>query len=886
MSSIRPPQWASRFLAWFCDEDLLEEIQGDLEEAFHFRRAKEGQSRAQLQYIRDVFSFFKPYAFEKYSRAKQFLPMFDNRLKIAIRNILHHKRFTFINAIGLIVGISTVVLIGLYLSYELGYDRAVPKHERTYRLVNQYRDQVYTCMRFPNYQNSEGDNQLTLLQQLESYPAVEKTCHFVPSQSAIGGGGKFFATVDNQQHELEEILFTNTGPSFQELFPQNFLLGDPLTAFSAYSNIILSESLAERWFGSNWTKRRMLGKEIVISEEPFIIQGVVADAPANSHFSFELILLQENIPSWGAYTYLQLNEPNDIDALVGQLNTDVNLFYPGYTDDVLAKGIAAVPLADIHFTDGMLYEIKPVAKKGYLATFALVAIIILLLILTNYTNLSVAMYADRQREIGMRKVLGARTIDVAGQLLLEAVGLALLCLPFILLLSALALPYFNELMGSKMAASQLFSFAGLGAIILLLVLSGLISGAYPALVYSRRKTTHLFGRGVKNALQYRYLNFRNSLIALQFFLVVSLLSMTYFIYQQMQFIQQRDLGFTKENIVYFEISDSTKYSQLKATLTSLPEIEAVGAGGVPGADMYNQLTYKMKNTQVTLSDGTQQYIGYDAIQTLEIACDACKKLESGREQIFVINRTAAEKLATIKGVAPEELIGDILVTEPEWENEEYGYGVHYTIDGIIDDYKYFSLKYPNQSLLISIYRQPSWVYEMMVRADTDDWPQTLAKIKTAYSTVEPQKPFSPTFLEDRLAILYESEARSGKLLAILGSIAIVLALMGLAGVVALLAYRRQKEIGIRKVLGASSWSILLKFQREFSLLLLFAVVLAIPVSILFARQWLAGFAYHIEPQFWVVGGAGLVVLVLISLVISAQTHGAASKPPTEVLRTS
>ena len=329
MSSIRPPQWASRFLAWFCDEDLLEEIQGDLEEAFHFRRAKEGQSRAQLQYIRDVFSFFKPYAFEKYSRAKQFLPMFDNRLKIAIRNILHHKRFTFINAVGLIVGISTVVLIGLYLSYELGYDRAVPKHERTYRLVNQYRDQVYTCMRFPNYQDSEGDNQLALLQQLESYPAVEKACHFVPSQSAIGGGGKFFATVDNQQHELEEILFTNTGPSFQELFPQNFLLGDPLTAFSAYSNIILSESLAERWFGSNWTKRRMLGKEIVISEESFIIQGVVADAPANSHFSFELILLQENIPSWGAYTFLQLNEPNDIVALVGQLNTDVNLFYPG-----------------------------------------------------------------------------------------------------------------------------------------------------------------------------------------------------------------------------------------------------------------------------------------------------------------------------------------------------------------------------------------------------------------------------------------------------------------------------------------------------------------------------------------------------------------------------
>ncbi len=884
MKQPQPPRWASRFLSWFCDEALLEEIQGDLEEAFNHRAKRLGLQQARQQYISDVFSFFKPYAFEKYSRVKQFVPMLDHRIKIALRNILQHRRFTFINAFGLIAGISAIVLISVYLNYEYTFDEQVPNYERTHRLVNHYRDQVYTCMKFPSYYDSEGDDQMALLRHLNNYPMVEKACHFVPTQSAIGGGGKFFAYLGEQQHELENILFTNTGTEFHDLFPQHFLLGDAKDAWTDYSSIILSESLAERWFGKDWSKRRILGKEVRMMDEPFTIKAVVADAPANSHFDFELILLQKQIPSWAAYTYVQLDEKNDINQLVEQLNADVDLFYPGYTDDVLSKGIQAVPLADIHFTDGMLYEIKEVANKSYLSTFAIVALIILLIIWTNYTNLSVAMYADRQREIGMRKVLGARSQDVAAQLLLEAVALAVLCLPFILALTALTLPSFNELMGSEIAISQLFAVPSLLLLVLLLVLTGLISGLYPAVVYSWRKTLHLFGQGSEKRLISRYFNFRNGLVTLQFFLVVGLLSMTYFIYQQMQFIEQRDLGFTKEDVLYFEIDGAEKYEQLKAQLKAIPEVQAVGAGGLPGSDMYNQLTYKMKDTEVTLSDGTQQYIGLDAVQTLELNCPACEKLVAGKERIFVINRTAAEKLAKIKGLMPEDLVGVILVTEPEWENEEYGYGIHETIDGIIDDYKYFSLKYPNQSLLISIYRQTPWVYDMMIRANTQDWSGTIEKIKTAYSSVETERPFSPNFLEDRLHRLYESEARSGKLLAILGIVAIILAMMGLAGVVAFLAYRRQKEIGIRKVLGASVGSILLRFQREFGFLLLLAVVLAIPISLLLAAHWLTGFAYHIQPQVWVVLGAGLAVLVLVVIVISIQAHRAASRPPMEVLR--
>ncbi|PHN04580.1 FtsX-like permease family protein [Flavilitoribacter nigricans] len=879
-----PPKWADRFLIWFCSEELLEEIQGDLHEAFLYRYHKHGRTTANRLFIADVFRFFKPYAFEKYSRAKQFLPMYNNYFKIAIRNILHRKSFTGINLLGLTIGVSAVMLIGLYLHHELTYDRDTPAADRIYRLMNNYRAQTYSSMYFADYNDSAPEVQLRLLDYLRGQDAVEAAAHFVPSQSAIGGGGQFYVAFDNRRFVAENALFTNSGASFQEIFPQEFIMGTPEEAFYGFNKIILTESLAERWFGGNWSDQALIGKALTIEDEVFALAGVVADVPGNRHYDFDFIIHQKSIPSWGAYTYLKLNPGVDPARMIGQLNADVDKIYPGYTEDELSKGITAVALPDIHFTEGTLYELKPVARPAYLTTFALVALVILLIIWTNYTNLSVAMYADRQKEMGMRKVLGARPRDISFQLLTEAVLLALLCLPFCWMIIYTLLPHFNELMALELSTGLSYQPLTLLAMLGLLLITGLFSGLYPALAYGRRPSLRLFGKPAGKPVAGRFFNFRNVLLTGQFMMVVGLLSITWYIYQQMEYVRTKDLGYQREGIIYFNIDGAEKYTKLKTALERLPEIRSVGANGVPGSEMYNQLTYKMQDTEVTLSDGTDQYMDYGSLKTLGIRCEACQALEAGKERVFVINRTAAEKLARIKGVSPEELVGETLITEPEWENEEFGFGVPHVIDGIIDDFKYFSLKYPNQSHLLTVSAEPGWAYEMLVRAETDQWSATISKIAAAYETVESVRPFDFNFLEDRLEQLYTDERRSGILMGSLSLVAIILALMGLAGIVSYIAYGRQKEIGIRKVLGASAGSILWTFNREFTLLMAVATVIALPLSMLLAAKWLEGFAFRIVPQFWVVLLSGTGALILVMLLVSIQARKAALKQPVEVLR--
>ncbi|NRB53994.1 MAG: ABC transporter permease [Saprospiraceae bacterium] len=880
----QPPRWADRFLGWFCAEELLEEIQGDLHEAFYHRQQHQGLFHAQWAYIKDVFAFFGPYAFEKYSRTKQFLPMFDNYFKIALRNILHRKSFTAINFLGLSIGICALLSIGLYLQHEYSFDKHVPHHERVYRLQSKYRDQTYTNMHFSDYYSSSAESQLQLIRFLEEDEAVDVACHFVPSYTAIGGNDQYYVEIQDRRFVAQDVLYTNTGKRFQTIFPQTFLQGNPATAFSEYNSIILTEKLANRWFGDTWKQQSVIGTTMTIREELYTLGGIVADPPSQQHFDFDWIVYQQEIPSWGAYTYLKLTEQASFPDFLGRLNQQIDQVYPGYSEDVLRKGIEGVPLTEIHFTEGNLYEIKAVANPAYLSTFGWIGMIILLIIWINYTNLSIAMYTDRQKELGIRKVMGARPFDISMQLVAEASLLALLSFPFCYLLLHLTLPYFGEILGTGLGRANLNHPLTLLSLFSLLLLTGIISSLYPAVTYGRKSLVHLMGDKIKSAFGYKYLNFRNVLLTSQFVMVVGLLSVSLFIYQQMQFILNKDLGFEKEGVVYFGVDGAEKYQALRQKLAQIPEVNSIGANGVPGEQMYNQLTYKLKDAEVTLSDGTQQYLDWGSIQTLGIECPPCQALAEGKERIFVINRTAAEKLAKTRGISPEELVGTTLVTEPEWENEEHGFGIPHLIDGIIDDYKYFSLKHPNQSLLLDIVRQPEWVYEVLVKVQTDDWRQSMRRIEQAYGTIETVRPFDPGFLSERLEKLYQNERTAGQLMGGLTLTVVILAFMGLAGMVSYLAFGRQREIGIRKVLGASVGQILFLFNKEFMLLLGIATLITLPIALVVSQNWLDNFAYSIDPKPWVVLLASGIILLLLIVLVSLQARKAAIKRPVEVIR--
>lgn len=884
MSHLQPPKWLDRLLQWYCAEELIEEIQGDLHEAYAHRAEHHGQFRANWSYFLDVIKFFRPYSFEKYSRSKQYLPMIQNYLKIATRNLLKKKGFTALNLTGLSIGISAVLLVSIYLRHELTYDQKFPEADNIYRLVNDYRDQTYNCMFFPDFYDSNKEVQLRLINHLKSYEEVAAACHFITTHSPIGPNDKYYVSVGDKKLVMEDMLYTNTGLAFQEVFPQSYIVGSPASSYGQFGKVVLTETSARKIFGNDWREQEVLNETIAIQEENYLVGGVIEDVPGNVHFDFTMIIHTERIPSWGAYSYVKLAPGFSIDQFMYRVNAQVELFFPGYTADELQKGIKALSLGDIHFTNGNLYELKATANQSYLTTFGIVGIVILLIIWTNYTNMSIASYAGRQKELGVRKLMGARAKDIRSQVFIEAILLTILCFPVAWLFIYYGLPSFNQWMQIGIDQEVMFDpflLLFLGAI---LIFTGLISGLYPAVAFGRKSLTDLFEGKLNLVKSYRLLNFRNALLMTQFFFLVGLMSVTLIIKKQMDYVQKRDVGFVREGVLFFGVNGKEKYQQLKNELLQMPEVKEVGTGMIPGMDMYNQLTYKMQGMDKTLADGTLIYTSADALKVLGIQSEAFELLAAGQDSVMIINQTAAEKLAVIKGISPEELVGQKLVTEPEYENEEFGFGIHYSIAAIIDDFDYFSLKYPSQSLIMEVRRESDYVYNALVSIDTEDLIGTISEIEAKYLSVEMELPFDLVFLDEHLDQLYARERNAGNLATILTGICIVLAIMGLIGIVGYVTQSRQKEMGIRKVFGASLLDILLVINKNYVLLMLIATALALPVSIFLSKQWLDNFAYRISPDFTFVLLAGSITLLLVVTIVVIQSMRTARLNPTDTLR--
>ena len=879
----QPPKWASQFLKWFCSEELIEEIQGDLEEAYRYRRRDHSKIRSDLWYVLDVIKFFKPYSFEKHSRTKQFLPMMNNYIKVSFRNITKQKFLSLLNVVGLSVGIVTVAMVSLYIHHELTYDRSFPDSEKVYRVINHYRDQVYTCVELPDGRESDLEESTRLSRFLKRQDGVENACHFVPNWNPIGPLAKTYVYVDEREFIWDNFLYTNTGYEFQGVFPQKFILGNPQTAFSHFNTVVLTASTARTFYGKNWKQQDLLSKQIEMDSIHFRIGGIIEDVRGNIHFNFGILVHQEIIPNWASYSYFKTKQGVDGYDIVDKLNQGIEEVFPDYYDDGLAKGIGITPLHDIHFTDGMLYEIKPIANVQYLLTFGVVGLVILFIIWTNYANLSIATYAKRQKELGVRKVMGARGKDVSFQIIIEAIMLALLCFPIVWGLGYLTLPFFNQVLGVSISQEVLLSPINILALFLLLMLTGLISGVYPAIKYGNKSLLKLF-TGKLSGSGRAIFQFRRILLTGQFFMLIGLMSLTFIIMQQMNFVLDRDLGYEKEGVIFFDVEGREKYFQMKSSIESIPGVASVGSGLVPGSKMYNQTTYKLRGSEPVMADGTHIYTSLSGLELIGIQSDAFSLLKEGQEGIFIINRTAAEKLAKVKGISPEELVGEVIVLEPEWENEDWGYGIHYGIDGIVDNFDYFSLKHESQSLFIEVYKDPDWVYNMLLKLDTKNWVETISKIEDAYLEVEKDIPFQFTFLGDRLNALYDKERNSGRLATSLTIICVILSIMGLIGVVGFIAQAKQKEIGIRKTFGATIRSILLLISKEYVVMILIASMLAIPASLFLADRWLDSFAYRISPDFLTVIYAGFITLLIVIIVVVTQSYRSADLNPSESLR--
>ncbi len=857
-------------------------IQG-MDEASAFQKAK-AKSLESAEAVADEFYKARRRTHRRppWKKRFDFFYLLPNYLKVAFRSFARKRFYTSINLLGLIIGLLCATVVFLYIQYEVGYDQFHEKSDRLYRVARTFRSQDYSVVSFDGYYSAPPKVQMKQIEGMRAVTGVKNATHFYIFDQPI--------FVDNgyKRLEVKQILSTNTPASFFEMFSWQFIRGNAQRVAFGSGRAVLTRSTIEKIYGKNWqTLPDLFKKTLEIEGENYLIAGVIEDIPANSHFEFSMLLHQPKIGYWGGRTYVELSPGTDPEQVAERMNASIDKINTRLAESELFGGNFLQAITSIHLYSDLLYEMKPPGELRYLYVFGAMALIILIITITNYTNLSIAMNTGRTREIGLRKVLGAGKRSIVQQFLLESVLLSLIAVPLVLILLRWVLPEFNQFMGVSL--ENLFIEMPLYTLGLTLgaVLVGTLSGLYPAFYLSGKKITQLFR---KNGIQAKTRGFtlRKALITFQFALLIGLGSVTFLINEQLRYVDQKDLGYRREGLLYV-LLENDEYSLIREKLEKMPEVQAVGAGSALGRQPFNQLTYKLDQTEEVFDDATSLFMDYGAVKAynLDIPTVYQKYLDDpsqAPDEILLINETAAQKLARVHGIDQQDLIGRQIITEPEYTQEDGTVGFPKTIAGIFEDIHLFSLREAVGPYFLSVERDIDWTHKAVVHFQTDQLLPLLDKIGKAYREINQKTPFRYEFQEENLAELYEQERRIATLTICLSVIAFMVALLGLIALSAYLTTLRKKEVGVRKVLGASISQIVLLFNKEYIYLIGFALLIASPLAYYGVRQWLANFAYRIQVSPLVFVGAAALTLTIALVAVSSMAYRAAISNPVKSLR--
>ncbi|MEJ1238391.1 ABC transporter permease [Chryseolinea sp. T2] len=769
--------------------------------------------------------------------------MIKHLIDIATRNIIKYKFYSVINLLGLAVGIAGFVIIALYIHHELDYDKFHENRDRIYR--------VATITRLSGKEIIAATSPGPLANALSSeIPEVEASTRIFPISEDL------VVRYDDKAFN-ETIFLADSG--FFKIFTFEFVEGNIGNALIEPSSIVLTEEASQKYFG----KEKALGKLMTINNGSAKVTGVIKNVPSSSHFHFDLLVSLSTDPSrlnsntWGIndyYTYFLLRENASASAVDGKLSKFVDKYvspvlkqYLGYTDERIRSQrvweFFLQPLIYIHLKSKLSQELEPNANGLYVYILSVVALFILLIACVNYMIFSTAYSASRAKEIGVRKVLGSAKRLLVNQFLIESVVLSFFATLLSVVLVRLFLPIFNDIVGRTLAFN-LFdnTWLALGIIILPLVV-GVISGSYPAFYFSSLKPVNVLKGGARHGRNENRL--RNALVVFQLIVAMCLIISTLFVYQQLQFLRDKNLGFDKENVLVIsnnvdKFSDRTQ--AFKQDLLSLPEVVKVcNSLSVPGTGTpANNRAMREKNSEedVVLF---WLYADYDFAETFKIDIIAgrnfSRDVESDTEGIL-LNETAVAQLGL------KDPVGKILVF-PGMEDK-------FEVLGVMKDFNFESLHANVRPLGVTLDEGGNFI---SVRILPENLARTVEDISTRWKAFSKDSPFEYFFLDQKLDSLFKSDQRLGKVATLFSILAIFVCCLGLFGLVTFTAEQRAKEISIRKVLGSETADIFFLLSKDFALLLLVANLIAMPLSYLFIKSWLEGFAYQtlIKPEVFLLG---------------------------------
>ena len=877
---------ADQIFKWYCHPDFYPDIKGDLEELYS-DHLEEGRN-AQFKYLIDVIllmriSLLRPLF--KNTLLKD-TGMFKNYFKISIRNLARHKMYSIINISGLAIGLSSFLLMYLYISFERSYDSF---HKNS--------DEIYRAS-YVRVINKVDDDKDAMASRILSSTLVDGLPEVIMSTATK----KFDEMImKNGNVHFKESKVISADSNFLKIFNYPLIEGDKDQLFEKPRSVVLSQSRAKAYFGDS----DPMGKTLVVTSPysaSLTVTGIIKDIPDNTHYQFDIMVSDkilsegQDYDSWNwnnYYVYIKSFSGINKKELEDKINSLANAYINDVDDGESTENGTRIDLlnvSDIYLKSDFNYEPQIQGSEKAVTFLIIISIFILVIAWVNYVNLSTARALDRAKEVGLRKVIGAIRSQIIVQFLCEALLVNLLAGLIALVISEIALPYFNELVGKEMM-NHVWNYPSFIVSLIVFAVGGaFLSGFYPAIVLSGYKPVSILKGKYRNSKSGSLL--RKSLVVVQFASSLVLIAATCIIYLQINYMQTRDKGIDIDHVVTTaipepDVNTSEEYKAFEARFNSFKEslrnhtaIEAVGGtSNIPGggADDINSTTTEMKLVGLTESIEGTTYIQYNDDEFFDVVDMSLlagrnfdRDLKSDSSAIM-INESLAVRL---NQPSLEGLIGERIQFGKKERNQ-------FTIVGVVKNFNRTSLK---SAVEPTVYMPWMNAENLVIELRPDNYQDGIAHVKKVWHEYHPEAPFELTFLDQRFELLYDQDQRFGDTFLVFAIMAIFIAMLGLYGLASFMSIQRSKEVGVRKVLGASGKQILLLFYRDFIFLIGFAALISFPLVFLLMNDWLDNYSFRIQFPWVILLLALAVVLVFALATVGYQTLKVAKLDPAKTLK--
>ncbi|NEM97048.1 ABC transporter permease [Pontibacter burrus] len=798
--------------------------------------------------------------------------MFRNYLLVALRNLYRNKVYSAINIAGLALGVASCILIFLYVQDELSYENQFSKADRIVRVAGEIEHDGQT--------NKFALSAPTLAPfLLKDYPELEHVTQLLPAnKQTIWYKGRSF--------NEDKLLFADS--AFFEIFDYKFLAGNPATALAEPRTIVVSEQMAQKYFGS---AEKAIGEVLKFSRNSYHVTGVFANE-GNSHIHANAFLARSTFDTqrqdvltdnnhWfhmSRYTYVLLQDEAQIAPFQEKLKTFAATHVtPWLKENDLQASMKFVlqPLRSIHFDTEYVEDISAPGNISYIYIFSVVAVFLLLIASINYMNLATARSAKRAKEVGLRKVVGAYRSQIIGQFIGESLLITILAVILALALAQILIPTFNSLTDKHLESNFFLQKEVIIALFAIIVFIGAVAGSYPAIFLSQFKPVDVLK--ADKAPRGGNATLRRSLVVIQFTISLILIIGTLVVFSQMQFLKNRQLGFNKEQVLIIDIptGDSTLVKQLpsiKQELLRNPNIEKVSNSvSIPADETSTILVFAEKDGKTLQNAMDVMFVDYDFVGVMGIELkegrNYSREFKTDLKGGLIVNEAAVKKMLWKNPIGKRIQMDD-------WDAK---------VIGVVKDFHIKSLHSKVEPMILALV--PESPGFLLMKMKPQDMPATISYIQEKWQAFDTEHPMEYFFMDEHFDKQYRTEEKMLTVFGYFAGLTIFIACLGLFGLASFTAEQRTKEIGIRKVLGSSTTSIVLLLSRDFALLVLIAIVLAIPIAWYSMDKWLQDFAYRTELSWWIFAVAGLAAMTIALLTVSFQALKAAMLDPVKAIRT-